>query len=80
MRVVLEHTKHGPWAGICQILGTVDQVRKDMGVGELPAYIPDINFGDRVNGASLVACKRSYVLYRELIVPTGLKSFNPEQR
>lgn len=79
MRVVLEHTK-GTWAGLHQILGTVDQVKAGMGVGELPAYIPDINFGDRINGASLVACKRSYVLYRELIVPEGLKSFNPEQR
>ena len=79
MRVVLEHVK-GPWAGICQILGTVKQVKTDMGVVELPAYIPDINFGDRISGASLVAAKRSYVLYRELIVPDGLKSFNPEQR
>ena len=79
MRVVLEHTQ-GRWSGIHQILGTVDQVKADMSIGELPGYIPDINFGDRVNGASLVACKRSYVLYRELIVPAGLKSFNPEQR
>ena len=79
MRVVLEHTQ-GRWSGIHQILGTVDQVKADMSVAELPGYIPDINFGDRVNGASLVACKRSYVLYCELIVPADLKSFNPEQR
>ena len=79
MRVVLEHTQ-GLWSGIHQILGTVEQVKTGMGVGELPAYIPDIQFGDRVNGASLVACKRSYVLYREVITPDGLKSFNPEQR
>ena len=79
MRVVLEHTQ-GRWSGIHQILGTVDQVKAGMGVAELPTYIPDIQFGDRVNGASLVACKRSYVLYRELIIPDGLKSFNPKQR
>lgn len=79
MRVVLEHTQ-GARAGMCQILGTLDQVKVDLGVGELPSYIPDINFGDRVNGASLVAAKRSYVLYRELIVPDGLQAFNPAQR
>ena len=79
MRVVLEHTQ-GLWSGIYQILGTTDQVKADTGVGGLPNYIPDIQFGDHVNGASLVACKRSYVLYRELIVPDGLKSFNPAQR
>ena len=79
MRVVLEHTQ-GIWSGIHQILGTTDQVKQNMGVGELPAYIPDIQFGDRVNGASLVSCKRSYVLYRELVIPDGLQPFNPAQR
>lgn len=79
MRVVLEHTQ-GSWAGILQILGTVEQVKESMQVAELPSYIADINFGDRTNGASLVTMKRSYVLYREIIAPIGLGRFDPAQK
>ena len=69
MRVVLEHTV-GAWAGMRQILGTLDQVKEAMQVSELPAYIANIQFGDRVNGAALVGPRRSYILYREINPPT----------
>ena len=78
VRIVLEHTR-GTWSGMRQILGTVDQVKASLQVDELPSYIANLNFGDRVNGASLVAVKRSYILYRELIAPTNM-AFNPLQQ
>ena len=80
MRVVIEHTQ-GTRAGLHQILGTVDQVKADMQVAELPGFIADISFGDRINSASLVGINRSYVLYRELITPEGIvsTSFHPSQ-
>jgi hypothetical protein len=68
MRVVLEHSV-GPWAGMRQILGTVDQVRAAMGVNEMPPYIGNIQFGDHVAGAQLVGARRSYILYREIVPP-----------
>jgi hypothetical protein len=78
MRVVLEHTQ-GARAGLLTILGTTEAIKAGMAVSELPSFIDGINFGDHTNGASLVAVKRSYVLYRELMTPDGLKSFNPAQ-
>ncbi len=72
MRVVLEHTV-GAWAGMRQILGTLDQVRAALQLSEMPAYIADINFGDRTGGAALVGPKKSYILYRE-VPPVTLPS------
>jgi len=68
MRVVLEHSV-GPWSGMRQILGTVEQVKAAMQVGEMPPYIANIQFGDRTNGAQLVGARRSYILYREIVPP-----------
>jgi hypothetical protein len=53
-----------------QILGTLDQVKAAMQVGELPHYIANISFGDRTNGAALVAARRSYILYKEVLPPS----------
>lgn len=69
MRVVLEHSI-GPWAGVSQILGTLDQIKLAMQVNELPSYIADVDFGDRKNSAVLVGPRRSYILYREIPPPT----------
>lgn len=76
MRIVLEHTT-GPRAGLHEIIGRLDDVdpnKPDMTVGDLPTLSEHL-------GASLVAVKRSYVLYRGLIEPTiANKNFNPSQR
>lgn len=68
MRVVLEHSQ-GAWAGMRQILGTVDQVLAAMQVAEMPPYIAGLDFGDRTAGAALVVVKKSYLLYREQVPP-----------
>lgn len=76
MRIVLEHTT-GPKAGIHEIIGLLADVNPEhpeMAVGDLPSY------SDKLQ-ASLVAVKRSYVLYRGIIQPQiPVKTFNPAQR
>ncbi len=72
----MEHTT-GPRKGLFEIIGRLEDLdpnKPGMTVGELPTL------GEHL-GASLVAVKRTYVLYRGLIMPeVGLKSFNPSQR
>lgn len=76
MMIVLEHTT-GPKAGIFEIIGRLDDIdpsKPDMAVGDLPTLSEHL-------GASLVAVKRTYVLYRGLIMPeVANKHFNPSQR
>lgn len=80
-RIVLEHV-YGRLAGLQQILGTEDQLlRGPEGTAPLPTFIPDANFGDHVGPINLIAAKRSYHLYREVItLPTETKTFHADQR
>ena len=76
MRIVFEHTT-GPKKGIFEIvcrLDDIDPANPEKTVGELPT------FSDLLQ-ASLVAVKRSYILYRGVIIPeVSNKNFNPSQR
>lgn len=76
MRIVYEHTS-GPKKGLFEIicrLDSIDPGKPGMAVGDLPAF-------SELLQASLVAVKRSYVLYRGVIIPeVSNKNFNPSQR
>lgn len=85
MKIVIEHTK-GVLKGLSQICGDTCQLLKE---GESMADLPTLQAFTRAPGlgleetiqASLVASKRSYVLYRELIQPLKPnKDFSPAQR
>lgn len=75
-RIVYEHTS-GPKKGIFEIvcrLDSIDPARPKMTVADLPTY-------SELLKASLVAAKRSYILYRGDILPeVSNKNFNPSQR
>ena len=79
MRIVLEHTK-GHMKGIHSICGRADEVE-----GALPELVDTTVLIDsprmRTPGpASLIAVKRSYVLYREIFMPDALGTFHAEQK
>lgn len=72
MRIVLEHTK-GHMKGVHSICGLTEEVE-----GLLPEIVDTTVLLDsprmRTPGpASLVACKRSYVLYREIYMPEKME-------
>lgn len=71
-KIVLQHVT-GPLAGFYQITGQ----RSDAPT-PLPEFVPRVSIGDHHVPVSLVASKRSYFLYREVIRPTE-KTFNPAQ-
>lgn len=81
MRLVLEHTQ-GPYKGLLQIVGYLGQLLQEgESLKDLPTLQP-FNRGAEQIAASLVAVKRTYILYRELMVPVGAsdKTFNPLQQ
>ena len=80
-RVVLEHTT-GRMRGYFKILGTVDQIKRDLKWSELPAFVPDVDFLTHRAPASLVRATSRYVIYREIYTPVQVqgKQFNPSQR
>ena len=77
-RIVVEHTE-GPFKGLMQITGTTDDFD-----GQSPPPITTEPFmiqpGQRMAIAGLVAAKRTYLLYREITKPDGLKSFHEHQQ
>jgi hypothetical protein len=85
VKILLEHTQ-GVLKGEIQIVGDTNQLLTDE---QTLADLPTLQAFTRAPGlgqmetieASLVAVKRSYVLYRELIEPAlGNKNFSPAQR
>jgi hypothetical protein len=81
-RVVLEYTT-GVYAGLKQIVGTVSQLREQMSVAELPAFVPEVQFLDHKGAVNLVRSRRHYVHYREVITPAGAQAqptFHPDQQ
>ena len=72
-RIVLEHTT-GIMKGIHSICG----LRKDAPT-PLPEFNPEVEMRDHIGAVSLVAQKRSYVLYREVYGPPAQKSFDKRQ-
>lgn len=81
MKLVFEHTT-GPMKGLHQILGDTCQILTgDKTMADLPALLPLTRPPAETIQASLVAVKRSYVLYRELIQPfKPNKDFHEAQR
>jgi hypothetical protein len=85
VKIVLEHTK-GVLKGLMQIVGDTSALLTDeQTVADLPTLqaftrCPGLGLEEQIQ-ASLVASKRSYVFYRELIEPAlGNKNFSPAQR
>jgi len=75
-RVVFEH-RLGPWKGLWQITGTTDDFLKGIavpGLSEPFSALPD----HRLTQAGLVAARRSYLLYREIVQPE--RAFDPRQQ
>jgi len=73
-RIVLEHVS-GKLAGCYSICGLVSAAPKP-----LPEYNPEVDMQDHVGPVCLVAVKRSYVLYREIITPNlAAKEFDRRQ-
>lgn len=74
-RIVVQYTT-GPHAGLLQIVGHTGQFE-----GLPVPLIPDWEFlGGRKAPINLVASKQRYLLYRELVVPEGMKGFERSQR
>ncbi len=75
-RVVLEH-RAGPYAGLFQITGHASEI------GDTPPSCTK-PFEETVSGrwiqASLVKSTPRYVLYREIIAPEGLGTFDRRQK
>lgn len=61
-----------------QIMGLESEARAK-NAAALPEFVGPIQIDDHVGLASLVAVKRSYVLFRETFSPDP-KTFHPEQR
>ena len=74
-RIVIEHTS-GRLAGLHSIAGLESELTG------LPEFVEDVDMQDHTASASLVAVKRSHVLYRELIEPvnSNQKHFDRGQR
>lgn len=73
-RIVLEHTS-GLMNGLHSILGLESEAPSP-----LQEFVPDVDMKDHHAPCSLVAVKRSYVLYRELMLPEQTKAFDRSQR
>lgn len=73
-RVVLEHT-NGPYAGLRQIVGTLEDYAA-AGITP-PSYEESIVIspGKRTGSASLIRCYPSYYLYREVKLDSEGKYF-----
>ena len=78
-RVVLEHT-NGPFKGLKQIMGHVDNMGGGKGAPEATTEEFDITPGARKGIAGLVKSTPRYLLYREITKPEGLGTFDRRQR
>lgn len=81
-RVVLVYTT-GRYAGLHQILGTVDQLQATLQVSDLPAFVEPVQFLDHSGACSLVTVTPRYALYREIFTPVTARpasTFHPDQR
>lgn len=83
-RVVFHYTQ-GRYAGLHQIIGTMDAMLGGLGVTTLPEFFPDVPVegGDRRTSFSLVRVRRRLIEYQELIVPSSAQHidtpFHPAQ-
>jgi hypothetical protein len=73
-RIVFEYTT-GHLTGLRQIVGTTEELPA------LPPLVSDVVFREHKTLMSLVAVKRTYILYREPIVPPSgrFNEFHPHQ-
>lgn len=72
-RIVLEHTT-GPLTGLCRITGLEADAPDP-----LPTFVAEVDMLSHFGPAGLVAVKRSYVLYREVITPESYGSMDEDQ-
>lgn len=72
-KIVLQHTT-GKLSGMYRIMG--DQ---SSAPDPYPEFLPDVDMLTHHAPVSLVAVKRLYVLYREIMQPEQTKIFNPHQ-
>ena len=79
-RVVLHYTQ-GAYSGLCQILGTCDQLKMSLKVEELPTFVDNVSFLDHTGECSLVKVTPRYVLYQEVLSSKirELSESHPEQ-
>lgn len=68
MRVILLH-RTGRYAGLHEIVGTVDQLYEKFNVSRLPARVEDVDFGTHAGAAEFGRLTPLYVLYREVVEP-----------
>lgn len=61
-RVVLRHA-----SGLRQIVGTTDDLKRNLQVEDLPSSLPAIDFGDHLSPCRIETPRRRYVVYREAV-------------
>lgn len=75
-RVIIQSTR-GPHPGLYTIAGLMADLQAHVRLPGIPAYCPNVDFGDRRSDLELVRSTDTYVLYREL-VPTALPSVDDD--
>jgi hypothetical protein len=70
-RLVVEH-RRGPRTGLKEISGCLKELLARKQLVNAPAFLPNVDFGDRRADVELAQVQERYVLYRE-IVPTPIE-------
>lgn len=77
--IVLVATQ-GPLAGLRYLAGRESDIPGRPVGGPLPSFLDNVPFSDRIGKFSLIQVKPRYVVYREIIAPASLGTFNEAQQ